>query len=227
MNVRIEHATKGPPDVHIDLETASDNDVRVRDALALLGGLTSSNGIWVHGTDEQSDAAMRSEGFASDRTLLQMRRALPTETGGLDTEPLDLSADLDIAELVEVNNRAFAWHPEQAGLTIEAARDTFSEAWFDPDGVRLVRRNESLAGFCWTKIHDSPERIGEIYVICVDPAFHGQGLGRPLTLAGLEWLSGRGLEAAMLYVESDNLPAVRTYESLGFVTTRFDKLWHR
>ena len=50
----------------------------------------------------------------------------------------------------------------------------------------------------------------------VDPAAHGKGLGRTLTLAGLKHLRDRGLGAVLLYVEADNGPAVRVYERLGF-----------
>ena len=47
-----------------------------------------------------------------------------------------------------------------------------------------------LIGACWTKIHrDRTPPLGEIYVIDVDPRHHGQGWGRSLTVAGLEYLA--------------------------------------
>ena len=94
-----------------------------------------------------------------------------------------------------------------------------AEPWFRADGFRILELEGRMAGFCWTKIHtDHDPVLGEIFVIAVDPDFHGRGLGGPMTLAGLEWLSAQGVTVANLYVEADNHPALATYDRLGFVT---------
>ncbi len=61
----------------------------------------------------------------------------------------------------------------------------------------------------------------------VDPSAQGRRLGAVLTLAGLHHLRARGLDEVMLYVESDNAPAVRVYSGLGFAHTSTDVMYRR
>ena len=82
-----------------------------------------------------------------------------------------------------------------------------------------------MAGFHWTKVHDS--NLGEVYVVGIDPAEQGSGLGRALTLAGLGHLRDLGVAQAMLYVDEDNVPAIRMYEALGFTRATVDAMYRR
>ena len=82
-----------------------------------------------------------------------------------------------------------------------------------------------MTGFHWTKMHDPA--LGEVYVVGVDPDEQGSGLGRALTLAGLRHLRDRGVAQVMLYVDEDNVPAIRMYEGLGFTRTTVDAMYRR
>jgi mycothiol synthase len=179
--------------------------------------------LWIREVDDVADSAARRAGFRAYRDLWQLRCPLPNEASRLVTRAF--TAD-DIDEFVLVNNRAFHWHPEQGALTAESVRATMAEPWFDADGFRLFHEDGSLVGFCWTKIHaDHEPPLGEIYVIAIDPSRHGRGLGKPMTLAGLEWLHAAGMRHGMLYVESDNGPANATYEALGFTRHHTDRAY--
>ena len=117
--------------------------------------------------------------------------------------------------VIEVNRRAFSWHPEQGGLTVEELAATEAQPWFDPEGFFLaVDEHDLVVGFHWTKVH--PEGDGEVYVVGVDPDAQGGGLGKALILAGLRYLHDRDVDRVILYVEADNTPAVAMYSGLGF-----------
>ena len=117
--------------------------------------------------------------------------------------------------MVRVNNRAFSWHPEQGQWDISELAVREAQPWFDPKGFLLaVDACDRLLGFHWTKVH--ADGRGEVYVLGVDPDAQGSGLGGALTTAGLEHLRERGLAEVLLYVESDNAAALRTYQKLGF-----------
>jgi mycothiol synthase len=194
----------------------------IRDAREL--GATSLE-IDVEGAGDVHTEMADANHLTPTRELLKMWRELPaTEPWDLDVRPFRVGEDEPA--WLEVNNRAFAWHPEQHGWTIETIQAKEAEPWFDPDGFLLHEREGRLAGFCWTKIHaDERPPLGEIFVIAVDPDFHGLGLGRPLVLAGLDWLADRDLRNAILYVEATNAPAVAVYEKLGFTVIESHRWW--
>jgi mycothiol synthase len=196
---------------------------------AALGIVADAGGghvhLWVPKPTDAHDELAGAVGLRRGRELRQLRRPLPVELHStLPVRPF--VPGQDEAAWLEVNNRAFHWHPEQGGWDLETLRNREEQPWFDPSGFLLHERDGKLAGFCWTKIHpDHDPRLGEIYVVAVDPGFRGLGLGRSLVLAGLDYLAGRGLSVGMLYVDADNVGALHLYENLGFSTDHVDRAY--
>jgi mycothiol synthase len=161
----------------------------------------------------------------------------------------------DDDDWVALHAAAFAGHPEQGSWTADDLHRRMAEPWFDPDGFFLAERSRvdgarPLVGFHWTKVHggsgeahdrlDQPhahdgqpgtthghDPIGEVYVVGVDPAERGHGLGRAMTLVGLRHLRHHGLPDAMLYVDADNGPAIALYTALGFTHWETDVMFRR
>ena len=187
--------------------------------------------LWAHGEQAAAAALARSFDFAHSRVLWQMRRSLLAPLPDV-VLPDEISMrtfvpGADDAPWLELNGRAFTGHPEQGEWTMVDLHQRMSEPWFSPSGFLLANDDASgaLIAFHWTKVHGrhnshGHEAIGEVYVVGVDPAWAGHGLGRALTVAGLQHLRSLGLGQAMLYVDATNTAAIGLYESLGF--TRWD-----
>jgi mycothiol synthase len=224
----------------IELAVMPDTPDRRNELLARALELVAEEGgghvtFWVHDAHDgaEDDARARAAGLTPERELLQMRVPLPL------TDPPPWPDDVNLRTFrpgedetawVEVNNRAFAGHPEQGAWTVDMLRAREQEPWFDPDGFLLAFDDDGLAGSCWTKVHPpnpprEPDTLGEIYVIGADPSRHGRGLGRALTGAGLASLAARGIRVGMLFVDAANEAAVGLYRSLGFTTVRTDRAY--
>ncbi len=193
---------------------------------ALLGTLRATTGghsaraVWWTSDHDAPEVATRL-GLRPDRELLHMAVGLPLRSVGehtIATRPF--RTGIDEPAWLDLNRAAFAWHPEQGGWDLATLRQRQAEPWWDPAGFLVHERDGRMIGFCWTKIHaDHDPPLGEIYVIGVDPAAHGRGLGAALTRAGLDSLARRGLRHGMLYVDAANTAAVAVYRRLGFVVT--------
>lgn len=192
--------------------------------------------FWAHGTLPPAQATAAAMKLVPVRKLLQMRRSLGNVAEPVSPVPgvriRSYAGTSDDAELLRVNNAAFAWHPEQGGWTVADIAERRGEPWFDPAGLFLAvdDRTNDLLGFHWTKVHPDEPAMGEVYVVAVHPAAQGRGLGHLLTAVGIAYLARRladsGTPSAepmvLLYVESDNLAAVNTYERLGFTVHSVD-----
>ncbi|AJT41770.1 mycothiol synthase [Psychromicrobium lacuslunae] len=197
-------------------------------------GVTEFNRLqaWSHGNHPAAAELADRNRFAVVRELRQLRLSTGAPQAQEDQPKTGLPEGLRLRSFVPgqdeqawlvVNAAAFAHHPEQGGTTLSDLAARMAEDWFDPAGFLLaVDQDDQILGFHWTKIHRAAGHpdLGEVYVVGVAPQAQGIGLGRAITLAGIEYLRQKNVSSIMLYVDADNTAAVSLYEKLGF--TRWD-----
>ena len=189
-------------------------------ARAALAEAPSDVTAWSHVDDPAARAIAAQVGFAATRELWVMRRDGLARGGasrrrrdhpratGPQTRPRSCAS----------TRRRSPTIPSRASMDADNLADRMAEPWFDPAGLLVADAGDGLLGFHWTKQHSAD--LGEVYVVAVDPAAQGRGLGRALTAAGLAHLAALGVREILLYVESDNAPAIATYSRLGFAHTQ-------
>ena len=182
---------------------------------------------WAHGDLPAAQALAAAAGLSAERVLLVLRLTFdgpPAPERLPDGVTIRSYAPADAAQIIAVNARAFASHPEQGAMdAADFARRTSAE-WFDPAGLFVAERDGRIIGFHWTKVEDGG---GEVYVVGIDPDAQGAGLGTALTARGLRHMHEQGLPVVDLYVEGDNSPALAVYRKLGFKDWKKDVLYSR
>ena len=199
----------------------------LKEAITICGDKTR---IWSHGDLPQAQSIAASLKLERLWANLQMSKQL-IEIDEVNPRYLIRSflPGIDDQAFLELNNKVFGDHPDQGRWSNSDLEVRVNEEWFDEKGFFVCEDKGKLIGFCWTKIHGAHthshlgneadhghEAIGEIYVLAVNPDYKGQGVGRDLTITGLNYLRYQGLNNVMLYVGVENKPAFKLYKSLGF-----------
>ncbi|HET8600624.1 MAG TPA: mycothiol synthase [Segeticoccus sp.] len=211
-------------------------DLEAGRALASSAGLESVRQLWqmrrpLHGEWTELPAVELPEGFVA--RSFEPGRAASGDVAGAAKRAI---GDSDEDAWLRVNARAFASHAEQGRMTRADLDQRMAEPWFDPKGFILVEDvatvpdRPTLAAFHWTKVEppEDPQghpTAGEVYVVGVDPAYQGRGLGKVVTVLGLQHLRDLGLDEATLYVDGDNEAALATYARLGFERSAVDVMY--
>ena len=176
---------------------------------------------WSHGDHPAAAALARRTGFDRVRELWVMRTVagrpgshVPAARGAARTTSAR-SGRGDEAELLRVNAAAFAHHPEQGAMDAAELAERMAEPWFDPAGLLVADAGRPAARVPLDQAALRDARRGVRRRRSTPPS-QGLGLGqgprrrRPATPP-----RAAALDEVLLYVESDNVPAVGLYEGLG------------
>ncbi len=81
----------------------------------------------------------------------------------------------------------------------------------------VYERDGRIAGFYRASRYPGRVRhVASLGTLAVNPALHGQGIALAMVTDAIERLKADGVRRIELIVESDNAPALRFYEKLGF-----------
>jgi mycothiol synthase len=170
---------------------------------------------------------LRAAGFEEVRRIDRMSVDLPIDFPAALPDGVSIAGFVvgkDEEAWLDVNNRAFAGHPENGAVTLEELQGRMALDWFLAADLLMAWKGGSLVGSCWTKVHE--QGIGEIYIIGVAPEATGTGLGRALLTAGAAHLGrNRGCTRLRLYTDTDNVRARKLYESVGLATEFSNRLF--
>ena len=199
----------------------------LKEAIKICGDKTR---IWSHGDLPAAKAIAASLNLERLWSNLLMSKSLGEIQPVTSKYPIrTFIPGLDNQAFLSLNNKVFVNYPDQGGWSEDDLKVRLNESWFDDKGFFMAEDKGELIGFCWTKIHGAHthshtgsdvdhghEALGEIYVLAVNPDYKGKGVGRDLTITGLNYLKYQGLNNVMLYVGVENKPAFNLYKSLGF-----------
>jgi ribosomal protein S18 acetylase RimI-like enzyme len=114
--------------------------------------------------------------------------------------------------------------PEMLDLVARTKPGPFAPRTYELGTYLGVRRDGALVAMAGERLH--PAGWTEISAVCTDPAHRGQGLATTLVRAVAHTIRERG-ERPFMHAASDNVNAVRLYQSIGFEirrTVRFSAL---
>ncbi len=163
--------------------------------------------------------ALVERGWTHVRTHLHLRRegTERADAPAPDGMTLRLAGPADAPAVTDVQNAAFTGSWGYAPNTPEEiAYRIFELPDLRPDPVVLLEEDGVLVGYCWChrESEDAPGIVGMVGVL---PDRQGRGLGRAVTAAGMDALLELGSPGLEITVDSENPPAIRVYEGLGFV----------
>ncbi len=102
------------------------------------------------------------------------------------------------------------WRESQRKAVAAVCADEDMHVWVAID-------TGSPVGFVAVRLH-TEDKLGEVYMIAVDPDCQGRGIGSALMTVALTWMTDAGMSVVMVETGGDpgHAPARRIYEKLGF-----------
>ncbi len=218
--------------MHPQVRTAEFARTVIASAEEQLSMLTDKNVVCpaietvAYGEDTWLAMLLKEHGYTRQEALhVYMRRSLeqkieePGLIDGYTIRPLD--GQHDVVERSGVQSDAFAGESEPGEWSIANTKRFLK--WYegreDLDLVAVSGTGEigSFAVF----LVDPGTLVGELDPVGTRPAHQRKGLSKAVLLTGLHYLKSKGMRQVAVRTGIENTPAIRTYESVGFVVVDY------
>ena len=94
------------------------------------------------------------------------------------------------------------------------------------EAIYVAESENRLVGFALLRSKAGTEKVGEIELIAVDPAFHGRGIGKELVAEAIRHYQGK-TSKIQVGTQAKNLRAIGLYTRMGFSVIRSELSFHR
>lgn len=176
--------------------------------------------MWVAETDRPRIQWLEMRGFQPDRQgMFVMQRSLTSQLPavqlpeGFQVRPVN--GENEVRLRAEVSYAAFGSEKPFEDYQQRMLRFMRSPVYQPGLDLVTVSPEGRFASFCilWP---DPVNHIGLFEPVGTHPDFQGRGLGKAVLATGLHRLRELGMTQTSVCVETDNTPAIRLYESMGF-----------
>jgi dTDP-4-amino-4,6-dideoxy-D-galactose acyltransferase len=137
----------------------------------------------------------------------------------------------DVERLKQITGRNFIDSRFYSDSHFDRAQcDALYAAWIEHscDGyanrVLVASRDGEVAGYVTCNLAGDTGNIG---LIAVDPAAHGQGLGRGLVIAALHYFAAEGMTRSTVVTQGRNIASQRLYQRCGYLLKSTQLWYHR
>jgi mycothiol synthase len=207
---------------------------RAGQVAASMGQQTVRYSTTAWAADADASGVLRAAGLREVRHFLRMVTELPASTAPVQPgHGVTLDAYVPAADdegLFAAFRDSFAehWgqeHPEEAGFWWDE-RDSPGSA-YDPSLWTVARGNGEIVGFTTARTRERQGRAeGYVSAIGVRPSWRSKRVGQALLSHTLRLFADRGLKAASLDVDADNVTdALRLYRSVGMTAEPSFTIW--
>ena len=94
------------------------------------------------------------------------------------------------------------------------------------EAIYVAESENHLVGFALLRSKAGTEKIGELELIAVDPAFHDRGIGKALVAEAIRHYQSKTAEI-QVGTQAKNLRAIGLYTRMGFSVVRSELSFHR